>query len=387
MYNILTLNNISKKGLSLFDSNYKYSSEIESPDAVLVRSQSMHNMEFNDNMLAIARAGAGVNNIPIEKCSENGIVVFNTPGANANAVKELVLAGLLLASRKIYNGIDWAKNLKDQGDMASKSIEKGKSSFAGPELKGKKLGVIGLGAIGALVANVAVHLGMEVFGYDPYISVDSAWRLSSKVKHSLSIEKIFSMCDYITIHVPLSSDTENLINKDSINIMKDGVRILNFSRGGLVNNSDILDAIKSEKVSCYVTDFPTAELLGVEGVIAIPHLGASTPESEENCAVMAVNQLMDYLENGNIKNSVNMPNISMARENGTRICVLHRNVPNMISSISGILSLSGVNIEDMRSKSKNDFAYAILDVTGEVSKDVIDKIYKIDGVIRTRVIL
>lgn len=387
MYNILTLNNISKKGLSLFDSNYKYSSEIESPDAVLVRSQSMHNMEFNDNMLAIARAGAGVNNIPIEKCSENGIVVFNTPGANANAVKELVLAGLLLASRKIYNGIDWAKNLKDQGDMASKSIEKGKSSFAGPELKGKKLGVIGLGAIGALVANVAVHLGMEVFGYDPYISVDSAWRLSSKVKHSLSIEKIFSMCDYITIHVPLSSDTENLINKDSINIMKDGVRILNFSRGGLVNNSDILDAIKSEKVSCYVTDFPTAELLGVEGVIAIPHLGASTPESEENCAVMAVNQLMDYLENGNIKNSVNMPNISMARENGTRICVLHRNVPNMISSISGILSLSGVNIEDMRSKSKNDFAYAILDFTGEVSKDVIDKIYKIDGVIRTRVIL
>lgn len=387
MYNILTLNNISKKGLSLFDSNYKYSSEIESPDAVLVRSQSMHNMEFNDNMLAIARAGAGVNNIPIEKCSENGIVVFNTPGANANAVKELVLAGLLLASRKIYNGIDWAKNLKDQGDMASKSIEKGKSSFAGPELKGKKLGVIGLGAIGALVANVAVHLGMEVFGYDPYISVDSAWRLSSKVKHSLSIEKIFSMCDYITIHVPLSSDTENLINKDSINIMKDGVRILNFSRGGLVNNSDILDAIKSEKVSCYVTDFPTAELLGVEGIIAIPHLGASTPESEENCAVMAVNQLMDYLENGNIKNSVNMPNISMARENGTRICVLHRNVPNMISSISGILSLNGVNIEDMRSKSKNDFAYAILDVTGEVSKDVIDKIYKIDGVIRTRVIL
>lgn len=387
MYNILTLNNISKKGLSLFDSNYKYSSEIESPDAVLVRSQSMHNMEFNDNMLAIARAGAGVNNIPIEKCSENGIVVFNTPGANANAVKELVLAGLLLASRKIYNGIDWAKNLKDQGDMASKSIEKGKSSFAGPELKGKKLGVIGLGAIGALVANVAVHLGMEVFGYDPYISVDSAWRLSSKVKHSLSIEKIFSMCDYITIHVPLSSDTKNLINKDSINIMKDGVRILNFSRGGLVNNSDILDAIKSEKVSCYVTDFPTAELLGVEGVIAIPHLGASTPESEENCAVMAVNQLMDYLENGNIKNSVNMPNISMARENGTRICVLHRNVPNMISSISGILSLNGVNIEDMRSKSKNDFAYAILDVTGEVSKDVIDKIYKIDGVIRTRVIL
>lgn len=387
MYNILTLNNISKKGLSLFDSNYKYSSEIESPDAVLVRSQSMHNMEFNDNMLAIARAGAGVNNIPIEKCSENGIVVFNTPGANANAVKELVLAGLLLASRKIYNGIDWAKNLKDQGDMASKSIEKGKSSFAGPELKGKKLGVIGLGAIGALVANVAVHLGMEVFGYDPYISVDSAWRLSSKVKHSLSIEKIFSMCDYITIHVPLSSDTKNLINKDSINIMKDGVRILNFSRGGLVNNSDILDAIKSEKVSCYVTDFPTAELLGEEGIIAIPHLGASTPESEENCAVMAVNQLMDYLENGNIKNSVNMPNISMARENGKRICVLHRNVPNMISSISGILSLSGVNIEDMRSKSKNDFAYAILDVTGEVSKDVIDKIYKIDGVIRTRVIL
>lgn len=387
MYNILTLNNISKKGLHLFDSNYKYSSEIDDPDAVLVRSQSMHNMELKNNILAVARAGAGVNNIPIEKCSENGIVVFNTPGANANAVKELVLAGLLLSSRKILGGIDWAKSLKDQGDMVSKSIEKGKSSFAGPELKGKKLGVIGLGAIGALVANTAVHLEMEVFGYDPYISVDSAWKVSSKVKHSLSIEKVFSICDYITIHVPLSSDTESIINKESINIMKDGVRILNFSRRELVNNSDILDAIKSEKVSCYVTDFPTADLLGLEGVVAIPHLGASTPESEENCAVMAVSQLMDYLENGNIKNSVNMPNISMERENGTRICVFHKNVTNMISSISGVLSLNGVNIEDMRSKSKGDFAYAILDVTGNVSKTVIEKVYRIDGVIRTRVIL
>lgn len=387
MYNILTLNNISKKGLDLFSDDYNYSADIKLPDAVLVRSQSMHEIDFDNNILAIARAGAGVNNIPVERCSENGIIVFNTPGANANAVKELVLAGLLLSSRRISSGIEWARSLKGQGELVGKMVEKGKSSFAGPELKGKKLGVIGLGAIGVLVANAALHLGMEVFGYDPYISVDSAWGLSSKVRHSLSIEKLFLNCDYITMHVPLSEDTKDMINSKSISLMKDGVRILNFSRGGLVNNNDIIKAIKDGKVLSYVTDFPSDDLLDVDGVIAIPHLGASTPESEENCAVMAVNQLMDYLENGNITNSVNMPNISMAREDGIRICVLHKNIPNMISSVSGVLSSSGVNIENMRSKSKKDYAYAILDVTGDVNRDIIEKIYQINGVIRTRVIM
>lgn len=387
MYNILTLNNISKKGLDLFSDDYNYSADIKLPDAVLVRSQSMHEIDFDNNILAIARAGAGVNNIPVERCSENGIIVFNTPGANANAVKELVLAGLLLSSRRISSGIEWARSLKGQGELVGKMVEKGKSSFAGPELKGKKLGVIGLGAIGVLVANAALHLGMEVFGYDPYISVDSAWGLSSKVRHSLSIEKLFLNCDYITMHVPLSEDTKDMINSKSISLMKDGVRILNFSRGGLVNNNDIIKAIKAGKVLSYVTDFPSDDLLDVDGVIAIPHLGASTPESEENCAVMAVNQLVDYLENGNITNSVNMPNISMAREDGIRICVLHKNIPNMISSVSGVLSSNGVNIENMRSKSKKDYAYAILDVTGDVNRDIIEKIYQINGVIRTRVIM
>ncbi len=387
MYNILTLNNISKKGLDLFSDDYNYSADIKLPDAVLVRSQSMHEIDFDNNILAIARAGTGVNNIPVERCSENGIIVFNTPGANANAVKELVLAGLLLSSRRISSGIEWAQSLKGQGELVGKMVEKGKSSFAGPELKGKKLGVIGLGAIGVLVANAALHLGMEVFGYDPYISVDSAWGLSSKVRHSLSIEKLFLNCDYITMHVPLSEDTKDMINSKSISLMKDGVRVLNFSRGGLVNNNDIIKAIKAGKVLSYVTDFPSDDLLDVDGVIAIPHLGASTPESEENCAVMAVNQLVDYLENGNITNSVNMPNISMAREDGIRICVLHKNIPNMISSVSGVLSSSGVNIENMRSKSKKDYAYAILDVTGDVNRDIIEKIYQINGVIRTRVIM
>ena len=387
MYNILTLNNISKKGLELFDSNYKYSSDISSPDAILVRSQSMHSMDLSNSIKAIARAGAGVNNIPVTKCSENGIVVFNTPGANANAVKELVIAGLLLSSRKIIKGIEWSKSLKGQGEMVGKLVEKGKSSFAGPELKGKKLGIIGLGAIGSLVANTALHLGMDVLGYDPYITVDSAWGLSSRVKHSLSIEKILLNCDYISIHVPLSSKTENMINKKSIEMMKDGVRILNFSRSGLVNSKDIIEYINSGKIASYVTDFPTDDLLDIDNIITIPHLGASTPESEENCAVMAVDQLIDYLEHGNITNSVNMPNISMERETGTRICVIHKNIPNMISSVSGILSSNGINIEDMRSKSKNDYAYAILDVTGEITNESINKIHQIDGIIKTRIII
>ena len=387
MYNILTLNNISKKGLNLFGADYNCSSDIKLPDAILVRSQSMHEMPFDNSILAVARAGAGINNIPVEKCSENGTVVFNTPGANANAVKELVLVGLLLSSRKIYNGIKWVESLKGQNELVGKMVEKGKSSFAGPELKGKKLGVIGLGAIGVLVANAALCLGMEVFGYDPYISIDSAWGLSSKVKHSFSMEKIFSNCDYITMHVPLSPDTENMINSESIRLMKNGVRILNFSRGGLVSNKDIVDAVKSGKVMSYVTDFPSYDLIGVDGIIAIPHLGASTPESEENCSVMAVNQLKDYLENGNIVNSVNMPNISMARDGGTRVCVLHKNIPNIISSVSGVLSSNSVNIENMSSKSRNAYAYAILDVTGDVFEDIIRKIYNIDGVIRTRIII
>ena len=300
MYDILTLNKISKTGLERFTDEYQYGDAVENPQGIMVRSASMHEMEMPQSLLAIARAGAGVNNIPVDQCTEKGIVVFNTPGANANAVKELVLAGLLISSRKVTQGMAWAQGLKGQGDAVGKAVEKGKSAFVGPEIKGKKLGVIGLGAIGILVANAARSLGMEVHGYDPYISVDSAWGLSRAVKHSLTLDDIFETCDYITVHVPQTPDTKNMINKDSIAKMKDGVRILNFARGGLVNSADVVAAIEAGKVAAYVTDFPSDDLLGVDGVIAIPHLGASTPESEDNCAKMAVAEMMNYLENGNI---------------------------------------------------------------------------------------
>lgn len=387
MYDILTLNKISKTGLERFTDEYQYGDAIENPQGIMVRSASMHEMEMPQSLLAIARAGAGVNNIPVDQCTEKGIVVFNTPGANANAVKELVLAGLLTSSRKVTQGMAWAQGLKGQGDAVGKAVEKGKSAFVGPEIKGKKLGVIGLGAIGILVANAARSLGMEVHGYDPYISVDSAWGLSRAVKHSLTLDDIFETCDYITVHVPQTPDTKNMINKDSIAKMKDGVRILNFARGGLVNSADVVAAIEAGKVAAYVTDFPSDDLLGVDGVIAIPHLGASTPESEDNCARMAADELMAYLSDGNIINSVNFPALSSPRAAGcSRVCVFHKNIPSMLSQVTKLLSDKGVNIENMQSKSRKDVAYTVLDCAGQVGQDALESLVDSEGIIRIRVI-
>ena len=386
MYQVLTLNKISKIGLNRFSDQYTCSDAVENPDAVLVRSAAMHDMEFSESLLAIARAGAGVNNIPVDKCSEKGIVVFNTPGANANAVKELVIAGMLMASRKIPAGLAWAQGLKGKGDEVGKLVEKGKSAFVGPEIQGKKLGVIGLGAIGILVANAAHSLGMEVYGYDPFLSVDAAWGLSRSVKHALSLDEIFTDCDYITVHVPLNAETKNMVNAESIAKMKDGVRILNFARGGLIDDEAVVAAVQSGKVAAYVTDFPSEVVLGVENVIAVPHLGASTPESEDNCARMAADQVIDYLENGNIVNSVNLPAVSMPFSSDERVCVIHRNIPNTISNMSGVLSEFGANIENMQSKSKKDYAYTILDVTGSVPEAAVQKLNDLDGIIRVRVI-
>lgn len=386
MYNILTLNKISSIGLSRLGDNYTIADEITAPDAVLVRSAAMHDMELPESLLAIARAGAGVNNIPLDKCSEKGIVVFNTPGANANAVKELVLTAMLISSRKVIDGIEWTKTLKGNGDAVSKMVEKGKSQFVGPEIQGKTLGIIGLGAIGILVANAAVSLGMNVLGYDPFISVDGAWGLSSEVKHVLTLDEIFENSDYITVHVPLTPDTKGIINTENIAKMKDNVRILNYSRGDLAVTADVIKGLEEKKIAAYVTDFASDELLGVNGVIVTPHLGASTPESEDNCAKMAADEIKDYLENGNIKNSVTMPAVSMPRTGVARVCVIHKNVPNMISAVSAKLSENGNNIESMNSKSRKDYAYTILDVAKDVSNEDIESIKSIDGVIRVRVI-
>lgn len=387
MYQIHCLNKISPVGTGRFGEQYIVGAELAQADAVLVRSAAMHDMELPEQLLAIARAGAGVNNIPIDKCSEQGIVVFNTPGANANAVKELVICGLLLASRKVARGMDWVKTLKGEGDQVGKLVEKGKSAFVGPEISGKALGVIGLGAIGILVANAAEALGMTVYGYDPYLSVDAAWGLSSSVHHARSLDEIYANCDYITLHLPQTPDTKNMINADALAKMKDGVRILNFARGGLVNSAELIAALESGKAAAYVTDFPDESLLDVEGVTAIPHLGASTPESEDNCARMAVDQVKDYLENGNIRNSVNMPAVSMARDPGlTRICILHRNVPNTISLFSGAVGDAGVNIENMQSMSRGNYAYTIFDVSGDLSDEAAADLEKLDPIIRVRVI-
>ena len=386
MYNIQTLNKISKAGLSRLGDNYKASDNAENPDAVLVRSASMHDMELPESLLAIARAGAGVNNIPLEKCSEKGIVVFNTPGANANAVKELVLTALLISSRKVVDGIEWAKTLKGNGDAVGKMVEKGKSQFVGPEIQGKTLGVIGLGAIGILVANAAVSLGMDVIGYDPYLSVDNALKISRKVKHVVNLDDIFENSDYITVHVPPTPDTKGVINKESIAKMKDGVRILNYSRADLVVSSDIIDAIEKGKISAYVTDFATDDILDTKGVIVTPHLGASTPESEDNCARMAADEIKDYLENGNITNSVTMPSVSMPRTGASRLCVIHKNIPNMISSVAAKLSENNINIESMSSQSKKDYSYSILDTSIEVNDSAVEAIKAVDGIIRVRVI-
>ena len=383
MYNILTLNKISPIGLEKFDKNkYSYASEVENPDAVLVRSASMHDMEFPASLKAIARAGAGVNNIPLDKCSEAGIVVFNTPGANANAVKELVICALLLSSRKIVPAIEWAKGLKGEGENVAKLAEKGKSQFVGPEIKGKKLGVIGLGAIGILVANAAVHLGMEVYGYDPYISVDAAWGLSRSVKHAKTLGEIYENSDYITIHVPSTPETKGMINSESIQTMKHGVRIMNFARGDLVVKEDILAALDEKAVKVYITDFLEDEYLDHPGIIGRPHLGASTPESEDNCASMAAEELIDFLENGNITNSVNLPPVSMPRTTDVRLGVIHRNIPSMLTQISAIMAERGINIENMTNKSKKDFAYTLLDVVGEVDKDIVAQLEGVEGIIR-----
>lgn len=326
-----------------------------------------------------------MNNIPIDRCSQQGIVVFNTPGANANAVKELVMCGLLMSARKVYPAMDWVQTIKGEGDAVPKLVEKGKAQFSGPELSGKKLGVIGLGAIGILVANFARHFGVQVYGYDPYMSVETAWKVSRDIKHAISLQEIYENCDFITLHVPLTSETKEMINSESIKMMKHGVRILNFARGELVSTKDIKDAIDEKQVRCYVTDFPSDELLGHPGVLAIPHLGASTPESEDNCAKMAAEELIDYLENGNITNSVNLPNVIINRNCKTRVTVIHKNIPQMITAIAGVFGDCGVNIENLTNKSKKEYAYTVVDTNGDASEDAISKLKAIDGVIRVNI--
>lgn len=386
MYKILTLNKISENGLKNFPDTYTYSAEETQPDAILVRSASMHDMEFAENTKAIARAGAGVNNIPLDRCSEKGIVVFNTPGANANAVKELVLCAMLMSSRKIVSALDWVKTLKGNGAEVSKMVEKGKSAFAGPEIKGKKLGVIGLGAIGVLVANAADALGMEVYGYDPFLSVDAAWSLSRTIHHAASLDEIFTNCDYITLHVPLTPDTKEVICKKNIAMMKDNVRILNFARGDLVNNADILEALNESKVAAYATDFASDELIGAPGVIILPHLGASTPESEDNCAVMAVSEVRDFLENGNIVHSVHLPDVSVPRTGRSRITIIHKNVPNVISKITTTVANENINIDNMVNKSRGEYAYTMLDTDADVSEEAIAAITQLEETVKVRVI-
>ncbi|MGN8896465.1 phosphoglycerate dehydrogenase [Flavonifractor sp. HCP28S3_F3] len=387
MFRIKTLNKISPAGLSVLDqTRYSISSDVENEDGILVRSADMHEYQFPDALRAIARAGAGTNNIPTDRCSEAGIVVFNTPGANANAVKELAVCGLLLASRKITEGNAWVKAQLAEGADVEKVVEKGKSQFVGPELSGKMLGVIGLGAIGVQVANIATKLGMTVFGYDPFLSVDAALSLSRLVHRAMDLDTIYKNCDYITIHVPQTPETKGMINEGAIHMMKGGVRILNLARGGLVNDDDMLAALESGKVAAYVTDFPNNKILQGKNVIAIPHLGASTPESEENCAVMAAQQLRDYLENGNIKNSVNLPTLVQEWSGVSRLCIIHRNVPGAIANITGILSKDGVNVENMTNKSKKDYAYTIVDVGSRVGDNVADEIRALDGVLRVRLL-
>jgi D-3-phosphoglycerate dehydrogenase len=386
MYKIKTLNNIADEGLKLFDDKFQIVDE-EKVNGILLRSYKMHDMELPNELQVIGRAGAGVNNIPIEKCSEKGIVVFNTPGANANGVKELVMAGLLLASRDIIGAVDWAKTLVDKGEEVPKLVEGGKSNFAGPEVAGKTLGVIGLGAIGVLVANTAKSLGMNVLGYDPFISVESAWGLSRSIQKADNLDDLFMKADYLTIHVPLMDATKGMINEEKINLMKDGVRLLNFSRAGLCDDTAIEKALESGKVARYVTDFPYDKVLNMKNTICIPHLGASTPESEVNCAVMAVNEVKDYLENGNITNSVNYPDCYMGVcKVAGRISVNHKNIPYMVSNITTALADKNINIVDMINKSKKDWAYTLIDVESEITEDIVNELEAIDGIVKVRVI-
>ena len=386
MYKYHCLNPIADIGLNLFTDAFTAVEGAEHADAILVRSAVMHDMEFDKELKVIARAGAGVNNIPLNRCAEEGIVVFNTPGANANGVKELVIAGMLLASRDIIGGINWVQEHEEDGDVA-KAAEKAKKAFAGCELEGKKLGVIGLGAIGVLVANAAAHLGMDVYGYDPYLSVDAAWKLSRHIHHAKTIDELYRECDYLTIHVPAMDSTKGMIDKNAISLMKKDVVVLNFARDILVNEEDMVDALISGKVKKYVTDFPNPRITGVKNAIVIPHLGASTAESEDNCAKMAVKEVMDFLENGNIRNSVNYPNCDMGfRGDKTRITIMHRNVPNMIGQISAILAEDGINISDMTNKSKKEYAYTMIDVENEITEEIVKDLEKIKEVLRVRVI-
>ena len=386
MYKIKTYNKISKVGLEVFDDKYTVGDEVENADGAIVRSAALHDTEFPETLKAIARAGAGTNNIPVDRCSEQGIVVFNTPGANANAVKEQVLAAMLLASRDLIGGNQWVAENKDNADIA-KATEKAKKAFAGQELKGKKLGVIGLGAIGQLVANAAIALGMDVYGYDPYLSVNAAWNLSSKVTHIVNVEDIYKECNYITIHVPALDSTKGMINKAAFDLMQDGTIIVNCARDVLVDETAIGEALKSGRVKKYVTDFPNPTTAGMEGAIVLPHLGASTAEAEDNCAVMAVKELRNYIENGNIINSVNYPACDMGVCTATgRIAVCHKNVPAVISKITTILGDAGVNIEEMANKSRGDYAYSLFDVDKNVDDSVIDKLASIEGIIKVRVV-
>ena len=382
MYKMKLMNKISPKGTDLFGEQYLVGEDQNDEDGILVRSATLHDYDFPQSLKAIARAGAGVNNIPIDKCSENGVVVFNTPGANANAVKELVLCALFLSSRQIVEGIDWVKTLDGQ-DNVGKLIEKGKSQFVGPELEGKKLGIIGLGAIGVRVANAAIKLGMEVYGYDPYISVDAAWGMSKWVKNAQNEDVIFSECDYITLHAPSTPETKGMINKENIAKMKDGVRLLNFARADLVNSQDILDGIAQGKIKKYITDFATEDIINQKDIIVMPHLGASTPESEDNCAIMVVKDMKDYLENGNITNSVNLPSVKEPRTTKYRICLIHKNVPNMLAQFATFLANKHINIENMVNKAKGEYAYTIIDTQDAID---IQSFKDLKYVIKARVI-
>ena len=385
-YQIQTLNAISPAIYTQLGEHYHVSDHAEQPDAILVRSASMHDLPLAPSVLCIARAGAGTNNIPIDACTQAGVCVLNTPGANANAVCEMVLAAMLLSCRDIVGGIEWARGLKGQGDGIEKAVEKGKKAFVGPELRGKTLGVIGLGAIGSRVANCAIELGMEVYGYDPYISIEAAWNLSSQVHHCVNLNDMLPLCDYITIHVPYLPTTKDTINAQTLALCKDGVKILNYARGELVNTAALLEAMDTGKVSGYMTDFPSEDILGRPGIVCTPHLGASTPEAEDNCAVMAAQEISDYLKNGNITHSVNMPEVHQPRAGGKRICIIHKNEPGMISQITALTTEAGLNIENMVNKSKKNMAYTMLDATGAVDGRLAEKLAAIPAVIRVRIL-
>ncbi len=388
MYKIQTLNKISSKGLNLLPhDDYEVASEFKEPDGIILRSFKMHDMELPNSLKAIARAGAGVNNIPIERCSKAGIVVFNTPGANANAVKELVICGLLLSSRGIVQGIHWAQDLDAPADEIPSIIEKGKANFAGNEIKGKTLGVVGLGAIGALVAKDALALGMEVIGYDPYLSVDGAWELSNDVQKATGLETLLKQADYLTIHVPLLPSTKHMYNAEKFAMMKKGVKIMNFARGELFDNEALIEALNSGQIGAYVTDFPTHELLHVKGILPVPHLGASTGESEENCAMYAARAIKQFLESGNIENSVNFPNCKLPMKSGlTRLSIINKNIPNRIGEVTSLLAKSGLNIDDMINQSKGEYAYMLLDIEGKVNEEIKKELEGLEGIIRVRVI-